>query len=232
MLTVANLNVAYHGIVVVQDVSLTVSAGTLVAIVGPNGAGKTTLLKALVGLVPRVSGVVTLFGKPFSAHHNLVAYVPQRSGIDWHFPITVFELVLMGCYGRLGFLRRPSEHEHERARNALAAVDLLACADDHIGSLSGGQQQRALVARALMQDAQLYLMDEPLAGVDVMAQKTIMNLLQQLRAHGKAVIVVHHQVEQVHHYFDQALLFNRTCVAYGPPATVLEPSMLQITYCK
>lgn len=231
-LIIKNVSVAYAGTLILSDISVAIPRGTLVAVVGPNGAGKTTLIKAIVQLVPLVGGVIMVNGKPYRPSDNAIAYVPQRSGIDWDFPISVLDLVLMGCYARLGFMRRPGAGDRAAALEALAQVDLVACANQHIGELSGGQQQRALVARALLQDAPIFLLDEPLAGIDASAELLILAVLKQLAAQGKTVVMVHHQIQQVYDNFDLVLLLNRSCVAFGKAAQLLVPELLQATYSK
>lgn len=231
-LIIKNVSVAYAGTLILSDISVAIPRGNLVAIVGPNGAGKTTLIKAIVQLVPLVGGVIMVNDKPYRPSDNAIAYVPQRSGIDWDFPISVLDLVLMGCYARLGFMRRPGAGDRAAALEALAQVDLVACANQHIGELSGGQQQRALVARALLQDAPIFLLDEPLAGIDASAELLILAVLKKLAAQGKTVVMVHHQIQQVYDNFDLVLLLNRSCVAFGKASQLLVPELLQATYSK
>jgi manganese/zinc/iron transport system ATP- binding protein len=200
------------------------------AIVGPNGAGKTTFIKAMLGLVPRAAGHVLIFGRPYEEVRDAVAYVPQRGSVDWDFPTSVLDVVLMGLYGRLGWFRRPGSQERTHAREALEQVGMEAYADRQISQLSGGQQQRVFLARALVQDAQVYLMDEPFQGVDATTERAIVALLQALRAEGKTVIVVHHDLQTVPEYFDEVMLLNVNKVASGPVDEVFTDEHLRRTY--
>ena len=199
---VTNLTVAYQETPVLWDIDLTVPAGVLMAIVGPNGAGKTTLIKAILKLIPSASGQAQIYGKPYSQQRHLVSYVPQRGEVDWDFPTTVQDVVMMGLYGQLGWIRRPGRREKQLAQEAMSKVGILELKNRQINQLSGGQQQRVFLARALIQDAQLYLMDEPFQGVDATTERAIVTLLQSLRQQGKTVIVVHHDLQTVTSYFD------------------------------
>lgn len=227
---VTDLTVAYRERPVLWDIDLTVPPGVLMAIVGPNGAGKTTLVKAILGLVRPAAGQALIFGRPFAEQRQLVGYVPQRGSVDWDFPTTVSDVVLMGSYGRLGWFRRPGRREQEQAGEALAKVDMLAYADRQISQLSGGQRQRVFLARALMQDAEIYLMDEPFQGVDATTERAIVALLQQVRAAGRTVIVVHHDLQTVPAYFDSVTLLNVRRIASGPVGEVFTEANLRQTY--
>jgi manganese/zinc/iron transport system ATP- binding protein len=227
---VHDVTVAYDRKPVLWDVDVAIPAGRLVAIVGPNGAGKSTFLKALLGLVPLASGRIEIFGKPLRAARPLIGYVPQRETVDWDFPVTALDVVLMGRYGRLGLLRRPAKADRDAARHCLNQVGLSDFADRQISQLSGGQQQRVFLARALCQDAQLYLMDEPFAGVDATTEAAIIDLLRTMRASGKTVVAVHHDLQTVADYFDHAILLNLRLVAAGPVHQALTPAHLQATY--
>ena len=229
-LDVAHLTVFYNNNQILSDLSVTVPQGVMLGIIGPNGAGKATLIKALLGLIPVFAGTVTILGTTINNARNQIAYVPQRSSVDWDFPITVFDMVLMGCYGKLGWFRRPGKHEHVCAYEALKAVGLESSGDKPINTLSGGQQQRAFLARALMQNAQIYFLDEPFAGVDITTEKIIITLFQKLRDEGKTVIVVHHDLFTASSYFDHIMLLNKTCIAAGPVADVLNASSLDRAY--
>jgi manganese/zinc/iron transport system ATP- binding protein len=229
-LEVADLTVAYGDKPVLWDVDLSVPAGVLCAVVGPNGAGKTTLIKAALGLVRPVAGGVRVFGKPLDRQRKMVAYVPQRSSVDWDFPASVRDVVLMGTYGRLGWLRRPGAAERRDTDAALAKVNMLEFADRQIGQLSGGQQQRVFLARALVQDAAVYLMDEPFQGVDAVTERAIVGLLRELRSAGRTVIVVHHDLATVAEYFDWVALLNVRKVAAGPVAETFTPENLRAAY--
>lgn len=227
---VHDVTVAYHRKPVLWDVDVSIPAGKLVAIIGPNGAGKSTLLKAILGLVPMASGSVLIHGRSLRDARRLVGYVPQRESVDWDFPIDAQGVVLMGCYGRLGWFRRPSRTDRARALECLARVDMAEFAKRQIGQLSGGQQQRVFLARALMQDASLYLMDEPFAGVDAATERAIFDVLRELRKAGKTVIAVHHDLQSVEEYFDHVLLLNTRLIAAGPTSAVYTPANLQRTY--
>jgi manganese/zinc/iron transport system ATP- binding protein len=200
------------------------------AVVGPNGAGKTTLLRALMGLVRPVSGSIALFGRPPTEVRRRIGYVPQRTAVDWDFPATVLDVVLMGRYAHLGWFRRPGPADRERALEALAQVGMDHLADRQIGELSVGQQQRVFVARALAQDADLYLMDEPFAGVDAVTEQAIVEVLRGLQEAGRTVVAVHHDLQTVPDYFDWVTLLNVRCVAWGPMAEAFTVENLRRAY--
>lgn len=229
-LEIHDMTVAYRRKPVLWDIDLEVPEGKLVGIVGPNGAGKTTLIKAALGLVPLASGKVEIFGKPYDQQRQLVGYVPQRETVDWDFPVTALDVVLMGTYGKLGWFRRPGKNERAKARECLAQVELADFADRQIRQLSGGQQQRVFLARALAQDAAIYFMDEPFAGVDAATESAILRLLQNLRSGGKTVFVVHHDLQTTEEYFDWVLLLNMRLLACGPVETTFTMENLQKTY--
>jgi manganese/zinc/iron transport system ATP- binding protein len=229
-LEVEDLTVAYGEKPALWDVDLTVHAGTLMAIVGPNGAGKTTLIRAVLGLLKPAAGSVRVFGKPYEEQRRHLAYVPQRGSVDWDFPTDVLDVVTMGRYGALGWLRRPGRREREAAEAALEQVGLAHLAHRQIGQLSGGQQQRVFLARALVQDAQVYLMDEPFQGVDATSERAIVELLQQLRSQGRTVVAVHHDLQTVPEYFDAVTLLNVRRVASGPVEEVFTEENLRATY--
>ncbi|HYE95636.1 MAG TPA: metal ABC transporter ATP-binding protein [Rubricoccaceae bacterium] len=226
----ADLTVAYRDKPVLWDVDLQVPEGVLMAIVGPNGAGKTTLIKAVLGLLEPAAGRVLVYGKPYTEQRRVAAYVPQRGSVDWDFPTTVLDVVMMGRYGRLGWFRRPGAADREAALHALGQVGMADFAKRQIAQLSGGQQQRVFLARALVQAARVYFMDEPFAGVDATTERAIVTLLQQLRAEGKTVLVVHHDLQTVPEYFDQVLLLNVRRIAAGPVAEVFTEENLRRTY--
>lgn len=230
VIEVHDLTVAYRDKPVLWDVDLRVPPGVLMGIVGPNGAGKTTLMKSILGLIRPISGRVLISGEPLSARRKQVGYVPQRGSVDWDFPATVFDVVLMGTYGSLGWFRRPGQAEKLAAREALEQVGMQDFADRQISQLSGGQQQRVFFARALVQKASLYLMDEPFQGVDASTERTILELLHKLRSNGVTVVVVHHDLQTVREYFDQVTLLNVKKIASGPIAEVFTPANLQKTY--
>jgi manganese/zinc/iron transport system ATP- binding protein len=227
---VHDLTVAYRDKPVLWDIDLVVPAGVLMGVVGPNGAGKTTLIKSMLGLVRPVSGEVLIHGQPYQAGKQLVAYVPQRGSVDWDFPTTVFDVVLMGTYGRLGWVRRPGPAEKELARDALAKVGLTELADRQISQLSGGQQQRVFLARALVQQAPVYFMDEPFQGVDAVTERAIVDILRELRSQGRTVLVVHHDLATVREYFDWVTLLNVRRIASGPAAEAFTTANLTAAY--
>ncbi len=227
---VNDLTVAYRDQPVLWDIDLTVPPGVLMAIVGPNGAGKTTLIKAILGLVKPAAGHVLVFGRPYLEQRSLVAYVPQRGSVDWDFPTSVLDVVMMGRYGALGWIRRPGREERERALNALDMVDLTDLADRQISQLSGGQQQRVFLARALVQDASIYLMDEPFQGVDAKTERAIVEVLTRLKDGGHTVVCVHHALQTVPEYFDWAAILNVRRIASGPVGEVFTEDNLRLAY--
>lgn len=229
-LAVHDLTVAYHRKPVLWDIDLDIPEGKLVGVVGPNGAGKSTLLKACLDLVPRASGEVGVYGKPYRDQRHLVAYVPQRESVDWDFPVTVLDLVTMGTYRKLGWFRRVGKAERERALYALEQVGIHHLADRQISQLSGGQQQRTFLARALAQDAMIYLMDEPFAAVDAATEEAIVKVLQDLNKQKKTCLVVHHDLATVARYFDWMVLINMRIVATGPVEDVFTRENLEKTY--
>jgi manganese/zinc/iron transport system ATP- binding protein len=229
-IAVRDLTVAYRDKPVLWDIDLTVPSGILMAVVGPNGAGKTTLLKAILGLLKTAAGQVHIFGESYEKQRHRVAYVPQRGSVDWDFPASVLDVVLMGLYGKLGWFRRPGKKEKGLARGALAQVGMEAFESRQISQLSGGQQQRVFLARALVQDADLYFMDEPFQGVDATTERAIIDLLRALRARGKTVIVVHHDLQTVMEYFDHVMLLNVRSIGSGPVEEVFTDENLRTTY--
>jgi len=231
-LEVRDLTVVYRERPVLWNVNLTLPSGVLLAIVGPNGAGKTTLLKAVLGLVRPLAGQILVLGEPVERKRHRIGYMPQRSSVDWDFPISVLDVVLMGTYGKLGWFRRPGRRERIQALEALEQVGLSHLKDRQIGKLSGGQQQRVFLARALVQEADLYLLDEPFQGVDALTEEVIVHLLQGLRAQGKTVAVVHHDLQTVPTYFDWVLLLNVHPIACGPVAEAFTEENLRATYSR
>ena len=227
---VEDLTVAYGERPALWDVDMTVPAGTLMAVVGPNGAGKTTLIRAVLGLLRPVAGRIEVFGRPYDEQRRLVAYVPQRSSVDWDFPTNVLDVVTMGRYGSLGWLRRPGRSEREAALAALEQVGMAPLAGRQISQLSGGQQQRVFLARALVQDARVFLMDEPFQGVDATTERAIVDLLRELRSGGRTVVAVHHDLQTVREYFDWVTLLNVRRISSGPVAEVFTEENLRLTY--
>ncbi|WP_371036346.1 MULTISPECIES: metal ABC transporter ATP-binding protein [unclassified Rhodosalinus] len=229
-LAIRGLTVSYGESPAVFSVDATFPAGTMSAIVGPNGAGKSTMLKAALGIVPRLSGDVRIFGQPLERARDRIAYVPQRASVDWDFPTTVMEVVLMGLYRRVGLLGRVTGRHRATARECLDRVGMADFAQRQIGQLSGGQQQRVFLARALAQEADLYLLDEPFAGVDAATERAIIEVLTSLRAEGKAVIAVHHDLSTVRAYFDHVFLINVRGIAEGPVETAFTAETLNAAY--
>lgn len=227
---VEDLTVSYREKPVLWDIDLDIPPGVMAAIVGPNGAGKSTLIKAVLGLVKPVAGHVRLFGLPVDKARGRIAYVPQRQSVDWDFPATVLDVVMMGLYGRLGWLRRPGRSERAEALRALEQVGMQDYATRPISQLSGGQQQRAFIARALVQEADLLFLDEPMAGVDAVTEAAIVKLLKSQRDAGRTVIVVHHDLQTVARYFDWLVMLNQRIIAQGPVAEVYTEDHLRRAY--
>lgn len=227
---VQHLHVSYYGKEVIHDISFSIDRGRLVGIIGPNGAGKSTLIKAILGLIPKDQGNVKAFGKPMKEVRKKIAYVPQRSQIDWDFPITVRDTVLLGTFPRLGLFRRPKKADRQWAEQCLAKVDMKEFSKRQIGELSGGQQQRVFLARALAQRAELFFLDEPFVGIDVASEKTIIDILKQLRDDGKTVFVVHHDLAKVEDYFDELILLNKKLIQSGPVEDVFQQEFMMEAY--
>lgn len=227
---IRDLTVAYNENPVVWDVDLDVESGKVTAIVGPNGAGKSTMLKAVLGLVPIAAGHVRVFGDGLRNVRSRVAYIPQRGTVDWDFPTDALDVVTMGRYGQIGWFRRPGKRDRQIALECLAKVGLADLAKRQISQLSGGQQQRVFLARALAQEADLYLMDEPFVGVDAVTERTIVALLHEVRNEGKTVVAVHHDLQSVPEYFDNVGLLNVKLIAAGPVSEVFTEENLRRTY--
>ena len=225
-----DMTIAYHKKPVLWDVELDVPEGVLVGIIGPNGAGKSTMIKAVMDLVPKASGWVKIYDRPYDQMRSAIGYVPQRESVDWDFPINALDVVLMGRYGHVGWMRRPGAEDKRIARDALEKVGMGEFAERQISQLSGGQQQRVFLARALAQDARIYMMDEPFAGVDAATEKAIIDILISLRREGKTILVVHHDLQTVTEYFDWVIMLNMRVVAAGPTRDVFTNENLQKTY--
>jgi len=231
-LQVHHLTVNYDKIAVLWDIDLVVPQGKIVGIIGPNGAGKTTFIKTALGLTQPISGKVQFFGQNLKEVQRRVAYVPQKESVDWDFPITVHDLVLMGRFGQLGILRWPRKADKAAAEHYLEVVGMQGYMDRQISQLSGGQQQRVFLARALLQEADIYFLDEPFAGIDLATEKVIMDLLHQLKLKGKTLFVVHHDLNTVETYFDWLIMLNMRLVANGSTKKVFNPETLNATYGK
>src|SRR5690554_560666 len=227
---VHDLTVSYNQNPVLWNVDLTLPAGSLVGILGPNGAGKSTLIKAIMGLVDYNSGYVKIFDQDLDKTRKRISYVPQRESVDWDFPSSALDIVMMGTYHKLGLFRRPGKKERALALSCLEKVNMAPFADRQISELSGGQQQRIFIARALAQEADIYFMDKPFAGVDISTEKAIVYLLKEMTAAGNTVVVVHHDIYSASDYFDWTILLNMHLVASGPTARVLTDEFLQKTY--
>lgn len=229
-ISIHDLTLAYQDKPVLWDIDIDVPQGIMLAIVGPNGAGKTTLLKAILGLLKPAAGQVHVLGLPYTQQRQLVGYVPQRSSVDWDFPATVRDVVLMGRYGQLGWFGRPTKNDMQMVAAALEDVEMTEFANRPISDLSGGQQQRVFLARALAQDALIYLMDEPFVGVDIATEKAIITVLKKLSAAGKTLLVVHHDLQTLSQYFDWVLLLNVRQIAMGPVSEILTEKNLREAY--
>lgn len=229
---VRDLWAGYDSTRALESVTFELPAGTLAGVAGPNGSGKSTLLKALLGLIKPWRGSIELFGAPVNGSRNRVAYAPQSELVDWSFPVTVYDVVMMGRYGRLGLLRSPKASDREAVDSALAQVRLEALARRQISELSGGQQRRMLIARALSQEADLLLLDEPMVGLDATNQHELLELFERLRDEGKTLLVATHDLSCVAACFDRALLLNKRLVAMGPPNDIFTPELLNEAYAE
>lgn len=229
-LSIHDMTVAYHRQPVLWDIDYDASPGKLIAIVGPNGAGKSTLIKAALNLVPTISGSVAVFGDSYRKQRGRVGYVPQRSSVDWDFPVNALEAVTMGLYRKIGWFRPVRKQHRQLAMKALVRVGMQDYAMRQISQLSGGQQQRVFLARALAQDSDLYLMDEPFAGVDAATERAIVDVLRGLQQDGKTALVVHHDLQTVAEYFDEVILLNLRLIASGPVKEVFTTENLRATY--
>lgn len=229
-ISATELSVDYDGVTAIQDVDFTVRAEKLTAIVGPNGAGKSTLIKALLGLIPNRNGTISCFGTSPKQYRKNISYVPQRAQIDWEFPANVFDVVAMGLYGELGLLRRFSSAHKDRVLSALTDVDMADFAERQISQLSGGQQQRVFLARSIVQDAKLILLDEPFGGIDSKSEAVIIDILRRQKQHGKSIVAVHHDLSTVKDYFDDVILLNKTVTTFGPINDVFTKSNIEKTY--
>lgn len=228
-IAIKNLTVAYHLNPILHNLNFVADVGTLVAIMGPNGSGKTTLLQSIMGILP-CTGDITIFDQPSALQLHKIAYIPQRSTIDWTFPASVLDVVMMGRYGQLKFGQRPTAHDKQIALHALEQVKMLELAHQSIGQLSGGQQQRVFLARALAQQADMYIMDEPFIGIDMTTEQIMLDLFLQLKQERKTIIVVHHDLVTVKKYFDTIFFMNRKEIASGPIATTMTPENIAKTF--
>ncbi|SFQ02116.1 metal ABC transporter ATP-binding protein [Salibacterium halotolerans] len=229
-LDVQNITVAYQESTVLENAAFSVPQGKLVGIVGPNGAGKSTLLKAVLDLVPKLHGRAVFFGDELKKVRSSIGYVPQRGEVDWDFPTNALDVVTMGRYGHVGLFRRPRKQDREVAFQSLKELGMEDYAKRQIRQLSGGQQQRVFLARAMAQDASLYIMDEPFAGIDAKTERAIIELMQKWKQQNKTIIVVHHDLQTAREYFDWMILLNKQVVAQGPTEEVFTKEKLQQAY--
>lgn len=225
-----NVTVAYQGVPVLWDIDFKLPTGQIIGVIGPNGSGKSTLLKSIMGLVPIASGNIKIFDKTLDQSRNKVAYVPQRESVDWNFPASVEDVVMMGRYKKNRLFQRMTKIDKELVNQAIEKVKLTPYKDRQISQLSGGQQQRVFLARAIAQGADLYIMDEPFVGVDMSTEKTILEVLIQMKNEGKTIVIVHHDIQTVSNYFDYIVLLNTRMVKSGPTHEVLTPELIQETY--
>ncbi len=227
---VHDLTVAYQHKPVLWDIDFEVEEGQVIGIIGPNGAGKSTLIKAILGLVPKTSGRILIYGEIYKKQRSLVGYVPQRESVDWDFPVNALDVVSMGLYGKIGWCKPVTKHYKNLAMFAMERVGMADYAHRQISQLSGGQQQRIFLARALAQDAQIYFMDEPFVGVDAATEKAIVTILHDLKSKGKTVLIVHHTLQTVKQYFDSLIMLNMRIVATGLTKNVFTQENLHKTY--
>lgn len=225
VIEIKNLTVAYGENIALEDFNLDIEVGSLMALVGPNGAGKSTLIKTILKFLKQITGTIKINAKT-------LAYVPQRNSVDWDFPTTLFDVVEMGCYGRVGFFKRVNKEEKQKILKAIEQVRMSEFKDRQISELSGGQQQRTFIARALVQEADIYLMDEPFQGVDSTTEKSIVEILKKLKSEGKTIIVVHHDLQTVPTYFESVTLINKTVIASGKVSEVFTQDNINIAYRK
>ena len=225
VIEIKNLTVAYGENIALEDFNLDIEVGNLMALVGPNGAGKSTLIKTILKFLKQITGTIKINAKT-------LAYVPQRNSVDWDFPTTLFDVVEMGCYGRVGFFKRVNKEEKQKILKAIEQVGMSEFKDRQISELSGGQQQRTFIARALVQEADIYLMDEPFQGVDSTTEKSIVEILKKLKSEGKTIIVVHHDLQTVPTYFESVTLINKTVIASGKVSEVFTQDNINIAYRK
>lgn len=230
IISVKDLTVVYHEKPVIWDLNLQIPQGSMCGIVGPNGSGKTTLLRSILGIITPITGTIKIFDEPFNKKNHNIAYVPQRNSVDWTFPVSVHDVVMMGRYDKLSWWQRPTQKDFEIVTWALEQVLMTPYQDRHISELSGGQQQRVFLARALAQQADIFMLDEPFAGIDMVTEQLILKLLKTLQSQGKTIIVVHHDLATVQQYFDWTFLMNVKHIACGPTMQTLTPMNIQKTF--
>lgn len=230
VIEIHDLTVSYSRKPVLWDIDFSLPAGKVIGIIGPNGAGKSTLLKTIMGLIAPDSGYVKILDKPLDSVRQSVSYVPQKESVDWEFPISALEVVIMGRYGRLGLFERPSKEDKQLSMECLEKVGMASFSNRQIAQLSGGQQQRVFLARAMAQEATVYLMDEPFAGIDATTERLVMEILHDLARCGKTVLVVHHDLQSIQEYFQWCVLLNMRLIASGPTDVVFTNALLDETY--
>lgn len=229
-LKVSHLWASYEKQPVIYDINFEVKPGVMAGIIGPNGAGKSTLLKSIVGLIPKSKGSILIFGKSIKKGLKRISYIPQKESVDWHFPVSVYDVVMMGRYAHLGLFKRPSKRDKAVVWECLKKLEIDGLAERQISHLSGGQQQRTFIARALAQESDLYFMDEPFSGIDAKTETIIVDLLHEIRNKGKSVLVIHHDLSTVKNYFDHVLLLNRQIITYGPTENHFSFHFLEKTF--
>lgn len=227
---IKHLNVSYYDHLVLNDINLNIPKGVMCAISGPNGAGKTTLVKSILNFIPHLTGNIKINGKDLKKEIDNISYVPQKESVNWQFPTTVSDVVLMGTYRELGWFKRPGKTQKDKANQAMKQLGILDLANKEIASLSGGQQQRVFLARMLCQDADIIFLDEPLVGIDKKSEQIIMNILNQLKEEGKTIIVVHHDLSTIEKYFDYLVLVNHKIVTSGYVKDIFTPDNINQAY--
>lgn len=227
---IKHLNVSYYDHLVLNDINLNIPKGVMCAISGPNGAGKTTLVKSILNFIPHLTGSIKINGKDLKKEIDNISYVPQKESVNWQFPTTVSDVVLMGTYRELGWFKRPGKTQKDKANQAMKQLGILDLANKEIASLSGGQQQRVFLARMLCQDADIIFLDEPLVGIDKKSEQIIMNILNQLKEEGKTIIVVHHDLSTIEKYFDYLVLVNHKIVSSGYVKDIFTPDNINQAY--
>jgi manganese/zinc/iron transport system ATP- binding protein len=230
VIKVQNLTISYAKKPAIRGIDLNIPAGKITGIIGPNGAGKSTLLKGILGLLPADNGSVSVYGEPVKSRLSKISYIPQKEIFDWDFPVVVYDVVMMGRYPHLKMFQKPRQVDRQKVEEALKKVDMIKFSSRQIRYLSGGQQQRVFLARALAQEAEILLLDEPFVGVDAATESAIFSMMKELREDGKTIIVVNHDLGKVTEYFDYIVMINQFLVAFGPTDEVFTPELLNKTY--
>jgi len=230
VITVKNLTISYNKKPAIKGINLEVDEGSIIGILGPNGAGKSTLIKGILGLLPSETGEIRIFDKPVKESLKRIAYIPQKEQFDWDFPINVSEVVMMGRYPYISLFGRPDENDHLIVKEVLEKVEMSDNQFTQIRNLSGGQQQRIFLARALAQESDIYLLDEPFVGVDAKTEKAIFELIKELKEKNKTILIVHHDLSKVKEYFDKVILINQTLVAFGDTDKAFTSELINKAY--